>query len=271
MRPRSSVTHSRRPLDKAVEHAPVLMNLLLSLDGGEYAARDGEQERDQSFVVADHVGEFPRAISSRPRAGRQHVVEDNDAARAEQALPGPQVIRVRGLVGIAEDKIVGTVGQPRQDVDGNLPTPNHAFLVDLPELGFGTHRIAVYAAESQGNVAVLIGSKSVTNKRPVGAIEAVNGTTLTGWAADPDRLGESLLIKVYVNGALALTTTADDPRDDLAGTAPLSAVPGYTSYGYSISLAGVSGLASGANQVDVFAVDLNNGKISPLGSRVITV
>ena len=121
------------------------------------------------------------------------------------------------------------------------------------------------------NVAVLIGSKSVTNKRPVGAIEAVNGTTLTGWAADPDRLGESLLIKVYVNGALALTTTADDPRDDLAGTAPLSAVPGYTSYGYSISLAGVSGLASGANQVDVFAVDLNNGKISPLGSRVITV
>jgi hypothetical protein len=167
--------------------------------------------------------------------------------------------------------LTAVADQPRQDVDGNLPTPNHAFLVDLPELGFGTHRIAVYAAESQGNVAVLIGSKSVTNKRPVGAIEAVNGTTLTGWAADPDRLGESLLIKVYVNGALALTTTADDPRDDLAGTAPLSAVPGYTSYGYSISLAGVSGLASGANQVDVFAVDLNNGKISPLGSRVITV
>jgi hypothetical protein len=32
------------------------MKLLLSLDGGEHAARDGEQQRDEPLIVADHVG-----------------------------------------------------------------------------------------------------------------------------------------------------------------------------------------------------------------------
>ncbi len=28
----------------------------LSLDGGEHAARDGEQQRDEPLIVADHLG-----------------------------------------------------------------------------------------------------------------------------------------------------------------------------------------------------------------------
>jgi len=88
----------------------------LPLDSGEHAARNGEEQRDQSFVISDHIGEFRGAIRGRPRSGRQHVVEDGDAARAEQAQPGAQVFRVSGLIGIAENEIVPSVGQSRQDV-----------------------------------------------------------------------------------------------------------------------------------------------------------
>ena len=53
----------------------------------------------------------------RPRAGRQHVVEYDDAARPEQPHPCRQVLRVGGLVGVAEHQVVGAVGQPRQHVE----------------------------------------------------------------------------------------------------------------------------------------------------------
>ena len=77
----------------------------------------GSSSGTSLLIVADHVGEFPHAIGGRPRAGRQHVVEDDDAARAEQAQPGRQVLRVGGLVGVAEHQVVGSVGQPGQHVE----------------------------------------------------------------------------------------------------------------------------------------------------------
>jgi hypothetical protein len=161
-----------------------------------------------------------------------------------------------------------TADQPDAIEDAALPTPNHAFTGNLPPLSFGKHRVDLYASESQGNFSVLIGSRTVTNQRPIGMIESANATTITGWAADPDVLGSSISVKVYVNGVLATTAVANVDRQDLVTKSPLKTMPGYLQYGYSITL---PTLAAGRNQIDVFAVDVNNELLVPLGSSVLMV
>ena len=59
-----------------------------------------------------------------------------------------------------------TAGQPRADVDAVLGSPNHAFSGNLPAMSFGSHKIDLYASESQGNVSVR------SNPRPVSEEEA---------------------------------------------------------------------------------------------------
>ena len=163
-----------------------------------------------------------------------------------------------------------SANQARSDVSAldSLPNDDHGFVANLPSLSYGKHKIQIYASESQGNVSVLIGTMTVTNNRPIAAVETANSTTVIGWAADPDTLGTSLTIEVYVNGVLAVTGTASIPRADLITQKPLSAMPNFDDYGYSLTL---TGLVSGNNQVDVYAVDSNNGMVSPLGSSVITI
>ena len=150
----------------------------------------------------------------------------------------------------------------------SLPNNDHGFSTNLPALSFGTHRIDIYASESQGNVSVLIGTKTVTNTRPIGAVESINTTTVTGWAADPDEIGSSIQVEVFVNGTLAVTGTANISRPDLLSTPPLSTDQNFNDYGYSLTL---TGLVSGNNQVDVYAVDPNNGMLSPIKSQVVVV
>jgi len=159
-----------------------------------------------------------------------------------------------------------TANGERSDLGATLPTPGHGFVGALPALAFGTHKVEFYAAESQGNVSVLIGMRMVSNSRPIGALESAAATTVTGWAADPDRLGESVEIRVYVNGVYAVHATADEERTDLASLSPLSTMPEFMHYGYAVEL---PDLQPGRNQIDVFAVDLNNGLLSPLGSTVV--
>jgi len=124
-----------------------------------------------------------------------------------------------------------TANAAQAEVDAMLPTPKHAFSAPLPALGFGTHRIDVYAAESQGNVSVLIGSRNVTNQRPAGALESADATMVTGWAADPERLGQSVVVRVYINAVLAASATADVERPDLAFTSPISTYRGIPATG----------------------------------------
>ena len=128
---------------------------------------------------------------------------------------------------------------------------------------FGTHKIEVYAAESQGNVSQLIGTRIVTNNRPVGNIDVANSSIVAGWAYDPDNVGQSVDIKVFVNGVLANTATANLSRPDLLGI-PALASNSFTNYGFSINLT----LTAGTNQVDIYAVDKNNGLAHAPGLKV---
>jgi hypothetical protein len=152
--------------------------------------------------------------------------------------------------------------------DAAAPVANRGFVVSLPTMSFGTHTIDLYASESQGNIAVLFGSQTIANDRPIGVVESVSATSISGWAADPNRLGESVQIQVYVNGALAASGTASESRTDLLQLAPLNSLPSFSDYGFTLTL---PTLSAGANQIDIYAVDLNNSQLSSLGSMTVTI
>jgi hypothetical protein len=168
-----------------------------------------------------------------------------------------------------DGKLAGTVTANQADVQA----PNHGFSVDLADLfegdglRFGTHKVELYAAESQKNVAVLIGTQYITNHRPFGALESATATTITGWAADPDILGQSVHVKVYVNGVASDAQLAEVARDDLLSWTPLS-TDSFSKYGFVLTL---PTLSTGTNRIDIYAEDLNNGQFSSLGSLTLVV
>jgi hypothetical protein len=155
-----------------------------------------------------------------------------------------------------------TANVNRPDLTSAIGSANHGFSVTLPEMTFGTHRIDVYASESQGNVSTLIGAKTVTNRPPVGMIDLANSTTLAGWIADADTPTQSLDFKVFINGVEAASGTANVTRNDLTPTL------GSANHGFWITL---PTLSSGRNQIDLYAVDKNNGLLSYIKSAVIVV
>ena len=93
-------------------------------------------------------------------------------------------------------------------------------------------------------------------------MESFDGTNIIGWADDPDQPAESVDIQIFVNGVQVATGTADQTRNDLASSV------GSTNHGFSIA---VPTLAAGVNQIDVYAVDLNNGLLSFLGTKFVTI
>ncbi len=157
----------------------------------------------------------------------------------------------------------GTANITRTDLQNVIGSTDHGFAIDLPALSFGTHKIDLYAAESQGNVSTLIGSKTVTNLQPLGMAEQITATGVKGWAVDPDRLDAAMEIDVYVNGALVQTVAAGDTRNDL--------LPYFNSANHGFSMTFTSPLSSGQNQIDVYAKDTNNGLLIAIGSKSITV
>jgi hypothetical protein len=157
----------------------------------------------------------------------------------------------------------GTANVTRTDLQNAIGSTDHGFAIDLPAMTFGTHKIDLYAAESQGNVSTLIGSEMVTNAMPVGLAERITSAGVQGWAVDPDRLDAALQIEIFVNGTLAQTVAAGDTRTDL--------VPYYHSADHGFSMTFSTPLSSGKNQIDVYAKDANNGLLIAIGSKSITV
>ncbi len=150
----------------------------------------------------------------------------------------------------------------RSDLIPYVGSANHGFAIDLPPLSFGTHTISVYAAESQGTVSTLIGSKTVTNLRPTGSFDFASSTTIWGWAADYDLPSTPLDILVYINGVPTLSESAGNARADL--------IPyfGNADHGFNITL---PVLSAGTYQIDLYALDKNNGLRTNIGSRIITL
>jgi hypothetical protein len=163
-----------------------------------------------------------------------------------------------------------TVTADQVNADPSIPAgANHGFVATMPPLSYGTHKIDIYAAESQGNVSVLIGSATVTKaNHPQGSFEAASATTVTGWAADPDAVGQAVTVQVYVNGVPVVTdAVTDQARPDVQASAPFNTNV-FNLYGFSITL---PTLSSGTNVIDVYAVDVNNNSLQWLGEKSVVV
>lgn len=155
-----------------------------------------------------------------------------------------------------------TANLNRPDLTAVLGSANHGFNFELPNLAVGTHTVEVYAAESQGTVATLIGKRTVTNTAPTGWVDVLNKTTVAGWAYDKDAGTGPVNVAVYINGTLSATVTANVSRPDLAG------VLGSSNHGFVFT---VPTLSAGSHQISVFVLDAASGKLVPLGNKIITV
>ncbi|MGY1824805.1 hypothetical protein [Blastococcus sp. SYSU DS0541] len=102
---------------------------------------------------------------------------------------------------------------------------------------------------------------------PVGNVDgfSYNGRLhVSGWTFDPETAA-AIDVHAYVDGRLAATATADDPRYDVA-----AAYPSYGPlHGWALDL---GSLSSGGHQVCVYAINVGIGDANPLlGCRNVTV
>jgi hypothetical protein len=171
------------------------------------------------------------------------------------------------IIGWARDADTpGTAITVQVKVDGNatnvtaqqsLPAYNgtiaagHAFTFTMPTLGPGTHTVTVSAADSTSGALTVIKNTTVTNPAPIGNVEVLNGTTVSGWAFDKDAGASSIQVEIDNNGVAGTPFSASNNRPDLTSFPPV----GSPLHGFSAS--GSFGI------VDVYALD------APTGNKVL--
>jgi hypothetical protein len=157
----------------------------------------------------------------------------------------------------------------RPDVAANFPGfgAAHGFDAVVP-LSEGSHTICIYGFNQlQPSNSPLLACRSiVVNGAPIGALDVVQlvpgGARVAGWALDPDTTA-SVDIHIYVDGALALVTRADDPRNDVS-----TLYNGYGSaHGFDVTLA----LGPGRRDVCVYAINQGPGPNILIGCGGVNV
>ena len=164
---------------------------------------------------------------------------------------------------------VSTADQTRTDVGAAFPQAgaSHGFNLtrSVPP---GEHRVCVYVIDRElpwRNTAM--GCRTITTglALPLGNYEVLSasGSTLTvgGWALDPDTVGTSVAVHVYVDGR-GVALTADRPRTDIG-----AAFPGAgNAHGFSWS----GSVAPGTHNVCAYAIDAElPWRNTPLGCRTV--
>jgi hypothetical protein len=157
----------------------------------------------------------------------------------------------------------------RPDVDAIYPGfgSAHGFdaVVPVPE---GSHNICLYGYNQfQPSNSQLLACRSiVVTGAPIGSLDVMHlvpgGARVAGWALDPDT-SASVDIHIYVDGALALVTRADDPRSDVNAI-----YHGYGSaHGFDVTLA----LGPGRRDICVYAINQGSGSNILLGCGGVNV
>ena len=163
-----------------------------------------------------------------------------------------------------------TADRNRPDVGALFPGfgAAHGFDAVVPLSEPGPHNVCIYGFnEAQPSNSPLLGCRSFAiSGSPMGALDIVNvvpgGVRVAGWALDPDTPAP-LDIHIYVDGALALVTRADETRNDVAAL-----YNGYGSArGYDVTLA----LGPGRHEVCVYAINQGPGPNVLIGCGVVTV
>jgi hypothetical protein len=145
-------------------------------------------------------------------------------------------------------------------------TAAFGFVTLTPVLTPGFHIVSLYGVDDKTGVPVLLSVRQVYqpvgyNRQPVGAIDTVNETTVSGWAVDPDFAGPAVVV-VDVDGQAVSAAYASNNRSDLNGYV------GSIAHGFSFSL---NTLAAGAHTIKVVVLDMQTGAMITLASKSITV
>ncbi len=145
-------------------------------------------------------------------------------------------------------------------------TGNHGFSFDIPgSVSNGSHTFAVYALDSTTGGATLLGSRIVVvNKAPVGYIDSISPTSLSGWAYDPDASATALNIRVDIDGVTASTFVTPFARADVNA---VFSITGNHGFAYNIP----STLAAGTHTFNIYAVDSLTGAAQSIGTKTLTV
>ena len=137
----------------------------------------------------------------------------------------------------------------------NLPAadgPAHGYSFDLTSLPPGIHTIALYANDTTSGDPVLQLSKTITtNRLPTGVFDDFDGSTISGWAMDPDTTAP-IQILYQLDDNSPVLATANGARGDA-----------FNGHGFSITL---PQLTAGTHNVTVWAIDANTGERVSLGT-----
>ena len=127
-------------------------------------------------------------------------------------------------------------------------------------------RVCVYAINAPAGANVLLGCRDVGREAPIGAFDlaepGASGVRLAGWAFDPDAVGTTLAVHVYVDGRLVGGIDADRERLDVA-----AAFRGAgEAHGFDATVA----MAPGAHTVCLYAINTGPGVHTPLGCKKVS-
>jgi subtilisin family serine protease len=157
--------------------------------------------------------------------------------------------------------------QARPDVAAAFPGYGDRHGVDRFVLaGPGSHRVCLYAIDTDGGVNTTLGCRAVTvpEPSPFGAVDVVQpvdgGVEVAGWAADPDTT-TSIDVHVYVDGTLRAVVPANRERLDVAAARPSTG----TAHGYHA----VVPAPPTARQVCVYGINVGDGVNALLSCRAI--
>lgn len=125
----------------------------------------------------------------------------------------------------------------RDDLTPFFGTANHGFSLAG---NFGV--VDVYAIDTPTGNATLLGTN---NRVSFGSLDYADRTRVSGWVFDPDRAGQSVRVRVVIDGQTYTEVTADKSRPDL------QAGLGGSNYGFDIPIV----LPPGPHSIQVFAVE----------------
>jgi len=147
----------------------------------------------------------------------------------------------------------------------NATMPGHGFSVDLSELPAGSHAIMVTAMDDRATdqPEVVFFDDFLNNQTPIGKIESVTGTTITGWAYDPDAPTSPAEFDIFVDGKYYTTVLADVNRPDLAATLGAAG----TAHGFEVAL---PPLTFGTHTITAYAAESQGHVAVLIGEMKVT-
>jgi hypothetical protein len=135
----------------------------------------------------------------------------------------------------------------------------HWFTAALTGVDAGPHRIQITSTDSPSGETVTLYDKVINNRKPVGKLEVVNTTTVSGYAYDPDT-GNPIEILIQLNNDPPQSLTADDAHAVVGGMPDAN-------HGFSVQ---TPTHFSGRNTIKLIAIDPFDGTQTVLATKTFT-